>query len=581
MIRFSRPVSLSTLLPATLVTLVVAAVVPVVMVAYLFAGDTAARLLAREREAVLDRIEAQLRQVLDPVAAQVDNVAALVADGGLRLDEEGRVDSLARGLLAGSTRARGVGVIRPDGTMRRWDREAPGPIEADADELVLGERVLAATRAGASGWTAPFYSRIYEDVTLAYPAPLVEDGTYRGALTVAVTAQDLAGYAEELSREGDLTAFVLAGRDRVLFYPGRAGSRGVTSTFDLPSLAESSDPVVRSFSNDPQPVSTRHDMRRSRGHWARVDGEPYTYIYREVNGYGPRPLTVVIASRSQLSRWDRWSPTVAAALGLVLMSMAAFAAWVLGRRFARPVGEIDRALAALADMRYRDVDVDALTRSPVAEWSGAARRVRQTTAALSRLTRYVPRALTERLVRLPDPHTEPSSREITVLMLDLQGFTPFAARSTPRAAADALAAVFERAGPLIEAEDGVIDKYTGDGLLAFWGAPGDQPDHAERALRAVTRIRETWSVDPPAAPRARIGLHSGTSLVGDVGFEGRVDFTLIGRVANTVERTQAALRTVDPGGPLVIGGSAAFLAAIGEAAPHWLHRVGNSAAVAA
>ena len=162
------------------------------------------------------------------------------------------------------------------------------------------------------------------------------------------------------------------------------------------------------------------------------------------------------------------------------------------------------------------------------------------------------------------------------MFLDLEGFTPFAAGRPAREAAAYLARVFACAGPIVEDEGGVIDKYTGDGLLAFWGAPGHQPDHAARALRAAERLRAAWSGsvsrDAPAGPRIRVGLHTGPVLVGDVGFEGRVDFTLVGRHVNTAERAQGVLRGTEPDAPIVVGATQAFLRAA-KRQPDWLHVV--------
>ena len=90
-------------------------------------------------------------------------------------------------------------------------------------------------------------------------------------------------------------------------------------------------------------------------------------------------------------------------------------------------------------------------------------------------------------------------------------------------------------GPAIEATGGTIDKYIGDGLMAFWGAPEPNADHARAAcLGALAIAREVEAFNGErrsaglAACRMRVGLHTGMVLVGNVGFAGRVDYTAIG-----------------------------------------------------
>jgi class 3 adenylate cyclase len=114
---------------------------------------------------------------------------------------------------------------------------------------------------------------------------------------------------------------------------------------------------------------------------------------------------------------------------------------------------------------------------------------------------------------------------------------------------DYLNRIFGCVGPIIEAHGGSIDKYTGDGLMAVWGAPAADAHHAERAWVAaqaiVAALRERVAADiaaDPAACRIRLGLHSGRVLPGDIGFAGRLDYTVIGRTVNVAQRAQTALR---------------------------------------
>ena len=95
----------------------------------------------------------------------------------------------------------------------------------------------------------------------------------------------------------------------------------------------------------------------------------------------------------------------------------------------------------------------------------------------------------------------------------------------------------------MEAEGGTLDKYMGDGALAFWGAPERLPDHAERACRAALAIATAIDADNVERRRAnlapvrlRIGIHSGSVVVGNIGAPTRINYTIVGDPVNTAER---------------------------------------------
>ncbi len=116
---------------------------------------------------------------------------------------------------------------------------------------------------------------------------------------------------------------------------------------------------------------------------------------------------------------------------------------------------------------------------------------------------------------------------------------------------------FTLASDAIFACGGTIDKFIGDAVMAFFGAPLDQPDHAERAVDAALRIREgvtAWNRtrvergEPPL--EVRIALNTGDAIVGDIGSERRVDYTVLGNAVNVAARME---EFVAQPGDVVIG----------------------------
>lgn len=132
--------------------------------------------------------------------------------------------------------------------------------------------------------------------------------------------------------------------------------------------------------------------------------------------------------------------------------------------------------------------------------------------------------------------------EVTIMFIDIRDFTAFAERTEAREVVAAINRLFDGIVPIIHTHGGRVDKFIGDGLLAVFGAPRRQPDHADQALAAALAIdAATNGRGNPELPIG-IGLNSGTVVSGNVGGAGRFEFSVIGDAVNTAARVESATR---------------------------------------
>jgi adenylate cyclase len=169
----------------------------------------------------------------------------------------------------------------------------------------------------------------------------------------------------------------------------------------------------------------------------------------------------------------------------------------------------------------------------------------------TRLERYHSPALIEEVLRQGVAGADEGIRQLraaeaTVLFADLVGFTAFAEDSTPEHVAELLNAFLNLSVEAIFAAGGTLDKFIGDCVMAFFGAPMPQADHAQRAVRAAVEIQhglQAWSAERAAQGlpgfAARVALNSGPVVVGDVGSARRVDYTVLGNTVNVAARLEA------------------------------------------
>ena len=168
-----------------------------------------------------------------------------------------------------------------------------------------------------------------------------------------------------------------------------------------------------------------------------------------------------------------------------------------------------------------------------------------------RLTRYHSPGVINRIMQEGDANGGfmAQERDVSVMFCDIVGFTTMSQHAPPQAIADMLNDFFGRMGEVIFEHDGTLDKFIGDAILAVFGAPFEQPDHATKAVAAALAMqRELVKVnaDHPERPlRMRIAINSGRALTGDIGSPKRREFTVLGDVVNTASRLESTVAKPD------------------------------------
>jgi len=188
----------------------------------------------------------------------------------------------------------------------------------------------------------------------------------------------------------------------------------------------------------------------------------------------------------------------------------------------------------------------------------AARTIgsRQRAFAQSALGKYLPADIAAQIMRDPDQlslHGE--RRNIYCIFTDLEGFTKLSHATTPETVARLLNEYLDRLSDIVLDHGGTIDKFVGDAVVAFWGAPISRADDGEKAAAAAVAMYQAGEAfrvdlaaeDVPPIGMTRVGLHVGDAIVGNFGGEGRIQYTALGDSMNTASRLESANKSLKTG----------------------------------
>ncbi|MCZ7545844.1 MAG: response regulator [Anaerolineae bacterium] len=162
-------------------------------------------------------------------------------------------------------------------------------------------------------------------------------------------------------------------------------------------------------------------------------------------------------------------------------------------------------------------------------------------------TRYVDEGIADTILEDPERYLRlgGDNRFVTVVFADIRGFTAFAEQHPPQQVVQTINFLFSKLTAVIKSNQGTLDKYIGDEIMAFFGAPVAHDDDPLRAIRMSLQMQEVFAqiVDRVGGGMLSrlglgIGVHSGDAVVGNVGSEYVMSYTVIGDTVNTARRLQ-------------------------------------------
>ena len=371
--------------------------------------------------------------------------------------------------------------------------------------------------------------------------PIFRGVEFLGCASANITVDVLSRFLDRNRASARSTTFVAdRNNGKIIAFPDKQkGVRIENGKLKIATLADIDDPDVREAHR--QRVRTGNDRFVFQ---SPTNGEDLIAAFTSFpSGFG-QPWQVVTLTPiddfvGTLKATNRLMMVIIIGLTMVELFFIYFAA----SRLSRPVENVSRQLQAIESLNF-----DTPARPPsniqeIAKLESAASLLR---TSLKSFSSFVPLDVVRQLIKSGIPLTlgvEP--RFLTVFFSDLENFSSHSETLAPDDLLVQISTYLEEVSSAISVEGGTVDKFIGDGVMAFWNAPVQRPDHvlracaaAVRAARRMERVNNAWQAEGRPRIHLRVGLNCANVLVGNIGSSRRLSYTALGDGVNVAARLE-------------------------------------------
>ena len=552
-----RTIGITALLSAVIAGLVILSAGLVLTLSSQTAWQNTIELLRAQAELAVTLIEKEIEDHVGPALEISRYIHNQVATGQLHPETPGELVAAFKGALAAAPQIAGVVLWDENVTKVEIRRSENGFVSVSHEQDPVTPELLAmiddARAKGAPSWGPPTEGDAEANYVHTV-TPLNYRGRYWGVMATGVTINNLSSILKRVGDRRGMTPFILYG-DNVLAHPALDNAPviiGDANRARLLKIEELDDPIIAQFYGSEvfHPPNTNFEIRTIKNN---ADDE-YLVLSRANTSFGDTPWQIGIYGPA-----DSWGKQIrrligSAIAGALVLVLAILCSLWIARKISRPI----RFLAGSAEkIGMLELDgIGDIKRSGIRELDDQASAFKHMVEGLRWFETYVPKQLVRKLIHGRgggNAAIESREAEISVMFTDIIGFTALSETMPPGEVGALLNAHFEIIARCIEAEGGTLDKYIGDSVMAFWGAPEDQPDHAQRACRTAIAIADELTQAAHKTPvRIKIAIHSGPLLVGNIGASSRMNYTVIGDTVNTCSRIESLCGKFDDGAPAII-----------------------------
>jgi class 3 adenylate cyclase/ABC-type nitrate/sulfonate/bicarbonate transport system substrate-binding protein len=376
---------------------------------------------------------------------------------------------------------------------------------------------------------------------LSLRIPIFHGVDFLGCASANITIDVLSRFLEKHQTSAHSTTFIVdRNNGKIIAFPEKQkGVRLENGVLKIATLADIDDPDVREAYSQHAVIGTDSFVFRSPANGA----ESIAAFANFPDGFGQPWQVVTLTPIDDFVGTLKATNRLMMIVIIILTMVELFFIYLASSRLSRPVENVSRHLQAIESLHF---DVPAARPSRIREIARLESAASLLRTSLKSFSSFVPLDVVRQLIKSGIPLTlgvEP--RFLTVFFSDLENFSSHSETLAPDDLLAQISTYLEEVSGAVSEEGGTVDKFIGDGVMAFWNAPVQRPDHvlracagALRAARRMERVNDAWEAEGRPRIRIRIGLNCANVLVGNVGSSARLSYTALGDGVNVAARLE-------------------------------------------
>lgn len=291
--------------------------------------------------------------------------------------------------------------------------------------------------------------------------------------------------------------------------------------------------------------SAKEGLKEGKEMFFKSNGGNYVFSKQSFNVSDELSLTLVVVTPEDIFLKEINENLIYSLMGsFAIVVLFIYLSVKTSQYISRPISEIASDIERLQQL---DLGMDIKANSSILEIYNAQNALKSLKSALENFTKYMPSDLVKILTKSnQEAKIGGEERELAIMFTDIEGFTAISEKLTPKELTSQLAVYFEEMEKIISNYQGTIDKYIGDAIMAFWGAPLSIENPPKKAVicalemqQKLDELNDQWQKEGKSLLKTRIGIHYGKTLVGNIGSNNRMNYTVIGDSVNIAARLEA------------------------------------------
>jgi adenylate cyclase len=389
-------------------------------------------------------------------------------------------------------------------------------------------------------WTDVYYSYPYRNLTIASAVSLFNKQQKKlGVFEIEIKLIALSNFLSTTKISKNSQIFILNGKNELTVYPGMQKVIGegsaVNRTNALKAIGKHWQVKAIELYNE-----TNQDYFKYQ-----FNNENYLAYFKTIPGLGNHGLKIgIVAPEDDFMGDLKRAKLLTQLFSLGILFIGIFLIRIFSNLITKPLNLV---IEDTKRIKQFHLDPSKTIKSHVTEIIVLAEAMQSMKSNLKSFQRYVPTDLVRQLIQSGDDvKIGGTKRLVTAFFSDIRNFTDISENLDAECLMALLCEYFEELSKIITNEKGTIDKYIGDSIMAFWGAPIEDENHCINACHAalkcqlrLTELNEQWEKQNKPKLITGIGIHTGSAIIGNIGSSSRLNYTAVGDTINTASRLES------------------------------------------